>query len=82
MNLKSLTLLLTAAAVPQVVVAGPCLYAICQAGCIGLVVTCYAGAGFTLVVAPPLAGPAVIACNVAFGGCTLACAALMFAPTP
>ncbi|KAG1831595.1 hypothetical protein EV424DRAFT_159710 [Suillus variegatus] len=51
-------------------------------GCIGLVVTCYAGAGFTLVVAPPLAGPAVIACNVAFGGCTLACAALVFAPTP
>ncbi|KAG2102812.1 uncharacterized protein F5147DRAFT_654896 [Suillus discolor] len=67
MNLKSLTLLLTAAAVSQVVVAGPLACAICQTGCNSLVVACYAGAGFTLVVVPPLAPPAVIACSAAFG---------------
>jgi hypothetical protein len=32
MNFKSLALLLTAAAVPQAVVAGPLAYAICQTG--------------------------------------------------
>ncbi|KAG2102811.1 uncharacterized protein F5147DRAFT_706829 [Suillus discolor] len=81
MNFKSLALLLTAAAVPQVAVAGPLAYGICQTGCNGLAVACYAGAGFTFGVALPLAPPVLIACNVALGSCMVACATVVFAPT-
>ncbi|KAG1788645.1 uncharacterized protein HD556DRAFT_847530 [Suillus plorans] len=82
MNFKSLALLLTAAAVPQVAVAGPLAYGVCQTGCNALVVACYAGAGFTFGVALPLAPPALIACNVGLGTCMAACAAVALAPTP
>ncbi|KAG1795290.1 uncharacterized protein BJ212DRAFT_1489758 [Suillus subaureus] len=81
MNFKSLALFLTAAAVPQAVVAGPLAYGICQTGCNGLAVACYAGAGFTFGVALPLAPPALIACNVALGGCMATCAVVALAPT-
>ncbi|KAG1837423.1 hypothetical protein DFJ58DRAFT_668908, partial [Suillus subalutaceus] len=53
----------------------------CSTGCNGLAVACYAGAGFTFGVALPLAPPAVIACNVALGGCMAACAVIALAPT-
>ncbi|KAG2158745.1 cysteine-rich protein [Suillus bovinus] len=82
MNFKSLAALLTAAAVPQVVVAGPLSYAICQTGCNGVAVACYAGAGFVFGVALPLAPPAVLACNTALGGCMAACAVVAFMPIP
>ncbi|KAG1788647.1 uncharacterized protein HD556DRAFT_1244954 [Suillus plorans] len=81
MNFKSLALLLTAAAAPQVAVAGPLAYAICQTGCNGLVVACYAGAGFTFGVALPLAPPALLACNVGLGTCMAACAVVALTPT-
>ncbi|KAG1734527.1 hypothetical protein EDB19DRAFT_1156156 [Suillus lakei] len=81
MNFKSIALLLTAAAVPRAVIAGPLAYAICQTGCNGLAVACYAGAGFTFGVALPAAPPVLIACNVALGGCMTACAAVALAPT-
>ncbi|KAG2048022.1 hypothetical protein BDR06DRAFT_896315 [Suillus hirtellus] len=82
MNFKSLALLLTATAIPQVVVAGPLAYAICQTGCNGLAVACYAGAGFTFGVALPAAPPALLACNAALGGCMSACAVVALTPTP
>ncbi|KAG2033206.1 hypothetical protein BDR03DRAFT_872495 [Suillus americanus] len=83
MNFKFLAVLLTAAAVPQAVVAGPLAYAICQtAGCNGLAVACYAGAGFTFGVAVPLAPPALLACNAGLGGCMAACAVVALTPTP
>ncbi|KIK36068.1 hypothetical protein CY34DRAFT_811597 [Suillus luteus UH-Slu-Lm8-n1] len=79
MNLKSITLLLTAAAVP--VFAGPLGYALCQTGCNGLAVACYAGAGFTFGVALPAAPPVLLACNSALGGCMAACAVVALTPT-
>ncbi|KAG2117668.1 hypothetical protein BD769DRAFT_1049885 [Suillus cothurnatus] len=81
MNFKSLALLLTAAVVPQTVVAGPLAYAMCQTGCNGVAVACYSAAGFTFGVALPLAPPVLIACNVALGGCMATCAAIALAPT-
>ncbi|KAG1882509.1 hypothetical protein F4604DRAFT_1577418, partial [Suillus subluteus] len=70
------------AAVPQVVVAGPLAYGICQTGCNGLAVACYAAAGFTFGVALPAAPPVLIACNVGLGGCMAACAVVALTPTP
>ncbi|KAF6802731.1 hypothetical protein CSOJ01_11404 [Colletotrichum sojae] len=53
--------------------AGPVGYGICQAGCAAVVVACYAGAGATFGVTAGVAtGPAVIACNAAFGQCQAA----------
>ncbi|KAK8210875.1 hypothetical protein IWZ01DRAFT_541846 [Phyllosticta capitalensis] len=58
------------------VAAGPCAYGICQTGCAAVVVACYAAAGFTFgTVAAPMAPPAIIACNSAYGTCQAACAA-------
>ncbi|PSR73874.1 hypothetical protein PHLCEN_2v10294 [Hermanssonia centrifuga] len=54
-------------------------------GCNSVVVACYAGAGLTFgtIVAAPLAPAAALACNVALGTCSAACATVaLFAPTP
>jgi hypothetical protein len=69
----------------QAVQGGPLAYALCQAGCAGLVVACYSAAGFTFGTIPAgAATPAVIlACNSAFGSCSATCAAVgLTAPTP
>ncbi|KAG2121237.1 cysteine-rich protein [Suillus clintonianus] len=79
MNFKSIAVLLTAAAAPAY--AGPLAYGICQTGCNGLAVACYAGAGFTFGVALPVAPAAVVGCNVALGGCMAACAVVALTPT-
>ena len=58
-------------------------YGICQTGCNGLAVACYAAAGFTFgTVAAPLAPPAILACNAALGSCSATCAALLLVPAP
>jgi len=64
--------------------AGPAAYGICQAGCAAVVVACYAAAGaiFGTVTAGVGAPPAILACNVAFGKCSVACAAIALTPTP
>ena len=65
--------------------AGPIAYGVCQTGCAALVVACYSAAGavFGTVTAGAGVAPAVIACNVAFGKCSAACAAAaLLAPTP
>ncbi|KAG1725698.1 uncharacterized protein EDB91DRAFT_1254637 [Suillus paluster] len=80
MNFKYITVLLAATAAPAV--AGPLGYAICQTGCNGIAVACYAGAGFTFGVALPAAPPAIIACNAALGACMAACAVIALGPTP
>ncbi|KAK7545839.1 hypothetical protein IWX49DRAFT_397246 [Phyllosticta citricarpa] len=77
-----LTNLMTSLAVVTSATAGPLGYGICQAGCSGVVVACYAAAGFTfgtvLAVAAP---PAILVCNSAYGTCQAACAAVLLAPT-
>ncbi|KAG0702442.1 hypothetical protein DFH29DRAFT_921581 [Suillus ampliporus] len=80
MNFKSLAVLLTAAAAP--VAAGPLAYGICQTGCNGMAVACYAAAGCTFGVALPLAPAAIVGCNASLGACMVACAAVALAPTP
>ena len=63
--------------------AGPAAYGVCQAGCAGVAVACYAAAGAVMgVTAGAAAPPAVIACNAAFGSCQAACAAALVMPTP
>ncbi|CAF3550138.1 unnamed protein product [Rotaria socialis] len=64
--------------------AGPTAYGICQAGCAAVVVACYAAAGavFGTVTAGAGAPAAIIACNLAFGKCSAACAVAFFMPTP
>lgn len=64
--------------------AGPLGYAICQGGCSGLVVACYAAAGFTFgtVVASPATPAVLLACNASFGTCQAACAAVALVPCP
>ncbi|KAL0630800.1 hypothetical protein Q9L58_010353, partial [Maublancomyces gigas] len=55
--------------------AGPVAYGICQSGCAGLVMACYAGAGAVWGATAGLgAAPAVLACNAAFGACSAKCA--------
>lgn len=55
--------------------AGPLAYAICQKGCAGVVMACYAAAGATWGATLGLNAPAtVIACNASFGACSAACA--------
>ncbi|KAF8176973.1 hypothetical protein BJ912DRAFT_986571 [Pholiota molesta] len=79
------TPLLFALASTSIVQAGPIAYGICQTGCNGLAVACYAGAGFTFgtVVAAPAAPAAIMACNAALGSCSAMCASVaLFAPTP
>ena len=64
--------------------AGLMPYGICQAGCAALVVACYSAAGavFGTVTAGAGVAPALLACNVAFGKCSAACAAAILLPTP
>jgi hypothetical protein len=64
--------------------AGPLAYGICQSGCNGVAVACYAAAGFTFgtVTAGMGVCPAIIGCNVALGSCMAACAGIAFTPTP
>ena len=64
--------------------AGPLSYGICQTGCNGLVVSCYAAAGFTFGTVTAGAGvPAsIMACNASLGACMAACVAAGCAPTP
>lgn len=63
--------------------AGPAAYGVCQAGCSGVVVACYSGAGFTFGTVTAGAGipAAIVACNSAYGTCQAACAAVLLAPT-
>lgn len=65
--------------------AGPIAAGVCYAGCAGLVVACFAGAGFTFGTVPGAqiaAVPALAACNSAFGICEASCMAALFTPTP
>ncbi|CAF3014777.1 unnamed protein product [Rotaria sp. Silwood2] len=64
--------------------AGPAAYGVCQAGCAALVVACYAAAGavFGTVTAGAGITPAILACNIAFGKCSAACAVAVLMPTP
>ncbi|KAI8993819.1 hypothetical protein BD414DRAFT_411344 [Trametes punicea] len=65
--------------------AGPIAYGVCQTGCNAVAVACYAGAGavFGTVTAGIGTPAAIIACNVALGQCSAACATIaLFAPIP
>ncbi len=65
--------------------AGPISYGICQSGCSGLVVVCYAAAGFTFgtITAGVGTPAALLACNAGFGMCSAKCAVVtLFAPIP
>ena len=55
----------------HVVVGGPIAYGLCQTGCNGIAVACYAAAGYTFGTVTAGAGvPAAIAgCNTALGAC-------------
>ncbi|KAI0373460.1 hypothetical protein BV20DRAFT_1033802 [Pilatotrama ljubarskyi] len=86
MNFKLSALLAalgTLTTVPTVT-AGPIAYGICQTGCNAVVVACYAGAGavFGTITAGVGTPAAIIACNVALGQCSAACAVVAFTPTP
>ncbi|KAH9894857.1 hypothetical protein C8Q73DRAFT_790064 [Cubamyces lactineus] len=86
MNFKSFpALLLTFIACAATVDAGPIAYGLCQTGCNAVVVACYAAAGATFgtITAGVGTPAAIIACNVALGQCSAACATIaLFAPTP
>ncbi|PLB47383.1 zygote-specific protein [Aspergillus steynii IBT 23096] len=63
--------------------AGPTGYGICQAGCSGVAMACYAAAGCTWgATLGATAPPAIVACNAAFGACQAKCALVLLAPTP
>jgi hypothetical protein len=53
-------------------------YGMCQSGCAGIVVACYAGAGF--VFGTEITGvnthPAILACNKTFGKCSSICSSV------
>ncbi|KAF2705155.1 hypothetical protein K504DRAFT_460423 [Pleomassaria siparia CBS 279.74] len=75
----STTLLVLASSVS----AGPAAYGICQAGCAGVVMACYAAGGSTWgATLGASAPPTIVACNTAYGTCQAACAAIALAPTP
>ncbi|BGP40412.1 hypothetical protein JCM10450v2_004395 [Rhodotorula kratochvilovae] len=75
--------LVTALLLAQTASAGPIAYAVCQAGCAGLVVACYTAAGALRAVTADTGTPAaILGCNAAFGSCQAACAAVALAPTP
>ncbi|CAF4275638.1 unnamed protein product, partial [Adineta steineri] len=63
---------------------GPAAYGICQAGCATVTVACYAAAGavFGTITAGVGTAPAILACNAAFGQCSLACIAAGCIPIP
>lgn len=65
--------------------AGPLAVGVCQAGCAGVTVACFAAAGATFGTVPAAAiaaSPLLAACNTAFGACYAACYAAIIAPTP
>ncbi|KAH7025312.1 hypothetical protein B0J12DRAFT_714445 [Macrophomina phaseolina] len=69
-------------ATQSLVSAGPGAYGVCQAGCSGVAMACYAAAGFTWGATLGATAPAsIVACNSAFGACQAACAAVLLAPT-
>jgi hypothetical protein len=57
-------------------------YGICQTGCNGVAVACYAAAGFTFgTVTGGVGVPAsIIGCNVALGACMASCALVALSP--
>ncbi|KAJ5355059.1 uncharacterized protein N7496_012271 [Penicillium cataractarum] len=64
-------------------VAGPVGYGVCQAGCAGVTMACYSAAGFTWGATAGATAPAtIVGCNLAFGKCQAACAAVLLMPTP
>jgi hypothetical protein len=58
--------------------AGLVEYGLCQSGCAGLVVACYAGAGFVFgtVIKGINTPPAILNCNKAFGKCSSTCSSV------
>ncbi|SMQ45019.1 unnamed protein product [Zymoseptoria tritici ST99CH_3D7] len=75
--------LATLAVIAPAISAGPAAYGVCQAGCAGVVVACYAAGGFVFgAAAPPVLPPVIVACNTAFGACQAACWAALMMPTP
>ncbi|KAI0326570.1 hypothetical protein GY45DRAFT_1328721 [Cubamyces sp. BRFM 1775] len=86
MNAKFFSaILVTLIAHTATVHAGPIAYGLCQTGCNAVVVACYAAAGATFgtITAGVGTPAAIIACNVALGQCSAACASIaLFAPTP
>lgn len=69
--------------IAPLVFAGPAAYGICQAGCSGVVMACYAAAGFTWGATLGATAPAsILACNSAYGSCQAACALVLLSPTP
>lgn len=82
MKLNLLTTLLTTTLLTSApVFAGPVSYAACQAGCAGIVMACYAAAGFTWGATLGATAPAsIIACNSAYAGCQSVCAGLTLGP--
>ena len=63
---------------------GPLAYGVCQTGCNGVAVACYAAGGYTFGTVTAGTGiPAVlVGCNTALGTCMAACVAAGFTPTP
>lgn len=83
MQIKQVLALGIALTLPTASMAGPIAYGICQAGCAGIVMACYAAAGATWGATLGATAPAtVLACNSAFGTCQAACAVVALAPTP
>ena len=62
--------------------AAPLAYGICQAGCVAVVMDCYAAVSATLgATQRASAAPTVVACNLAFGKCQAACSIAGFFPS-
>lgn len=82
-KLAAAALMAILTSVPEVD-AGPLAYGLCQTGCNGLAVACYAAAGvvFGTVTAGVATAPAIIGCNVALGTCMAGCVAAGLSPTP
>jgi hypothetical protein len=72
---QKLSFLVLLAVITLIVNAGPISYVICQSGCNGLAVACYAAAGATFgTVTAGADTPAIIlGCNAALGACISGC---------
>ncbi|KAI0360877.1 hypothetical protein OH77DRAFT_1517275 [Trametes cingulata] len=83
-KLSALLVALGALTTAPAALAGPAAYGICQTGCNVVAVACYAAAGavFGTVTAGVGTPAAILACNVALGQCSAACALVVLAPTP
>ncbi|KAK4541970.1 hypothetical protein LTR36_007170 [Oleoguttula mirabilis] len=86
MHATTIRFLATATALALLItpsLAGPLGYGICQAGCAGVVMACYAAGGATWGATLGATAPAIIvACNTTFGAGQAACAVVAFGPTP